>query len=89
MLVNLNNAGNACEVCLWGEVLVLFSACEARRRGDFVCLYCLRGLPVGVARLPSLYWFACMVCLSGEILCSGDAGVACLIVLIIRVRFVE
>ena len=22
--------------------------------------------------------FACMVCLSGEILCSGDAGVACL-----------
>ena len=56
---------------MWGEVLVLFSACEARRRGEFVCLYCLRGLPVGLvcvaeflthlpvglARLPSLYWF--------------------------------
>ena len=36
-------------VCLWGEVLVLFSACVARRQGEFVCLYCLRGLLLGLA----------------------------------------
>ena len=55
---------NLCWVCLWGEVLVLFSACGARRRGEFVRLYCLRGLllglthlPVGVAFGTSLYWF--------------------------------
>ena len=40
---------NLCWVCLWCEVLVLFSACGDRGRGEFVCLYCLRGLLLGLA----------------------------------------